>query len=139
MGGKVILSYNSYGEGHINNTYLVTVNGKTVTRYILQRINTLDIFTDPKSLMGNICGVTYLRDLDQQTRGDVSRGDNVLIVPTKPAVLIILIPLVVYGVYNFAENITSLQQCRNNEDFYTSARIWSVPEKSCRLRCLQPA
>ena len=34
--GEGTLSYNSYGEGHINNTYLVTVNGKTVTRYILQ-------------------------------------------------------------------------------------------------------
>ena len=28
--GEGTLSYNSYGEGHINNTYLVTVNGKTV-------------------------------------------------------------------------------------------------------------
>lgn len=26
--GEGTLSYNSYGEGHINNTYLVTVKGK---------------------------------------------------------------------------------------------------------------
>lgn len=96
--GEGTLSYNSYGEGHINNTYLVTVNGKTVTRYILQRINT-DIFTDPKSLMENICGVTsYLRDLISKRGGDVSR-ETMSIVPTKPAVLIILIPPVVHGVY----------------------------------------
>lgn len=96
--GEGTLSYNSYGEGHINNTYLVTVNGKTVTRYILQRINT-DIFTDPKSLMENICGVTsYLRDLISKRGGDVSR-ETMSIVPTKTGSSYILIPPVVHGVY----------------------------------------
>lgn len=66
--GEGTLSYGSYGEGHINNTNLVTATGKTVTRYILQRINT-DIFTNPKALMENICGVTsYLRNLISKRR-----------------------------------------------------------------------
>ena len=43
-----------YGEGHINLTLLVTTTQK---RYIMQKMNTR-VFTDPDSLMANICGVT---------------------------------------------------------------------------------
>jgi len=42
-----------YGNGHINNTYVVTESPK----YILQKINT-SIFTDPDGLMDNIMAVT---------------------------------------------------------------------------------
>ncbi len=42
-----------YGNGHINDTYVV--EGKP--RYIMQRINT-SIFSNVDELMGNICGVT---------------------------------------------------------------------------------
>lgn len=49
--GKGTITHTPYGEGHINNTNLVTVTGKDTHRYILQRINT-DIFTDPSALMG---------------------------------------------------------------------------------------
>lgn len=48
--GKGTITHTPYGEGHINNTNLVTVTGKDTHRYILQRINT-DIFTDPSALM----------------------------------------------------------------------------------------
>ena len=48
--GEGTITYKAYGEGHINNTSLVTVTGKETHRFILQRINT-DIFTNPKSLM----------------------------------------------------------------------------------------
>ena len=43
-----------YGEGHINQTLLVTTTSK---RYILQKMNT-KVFTDPDHLMKNICYVT---------------------------------------------------------------------------------
>ena len=128
--GEGTLSYNSYGEGHINNTYLVTVNGKTVTRYILQRINT-DIFTDPKSLMENICGVTsYLRDLISKRGGDVSR-ETMSIVPTKTGSSYYTDSTGgAWRVYNFVENTICLQQCRNTEDFYTSARAFGQFQKN---------
>ena len=52
-----------YGEGHINQTYAITVMSKPgAKRYILQKINT-DTFKDPEGLMENICGVTeFLRE-----------------------------------------------------------------------------
>lgn len=47
-----------YGEGHINQTYAITVTSEQgAKRYILQKINT-NIFKDPAGLMENICGVT---------------------------------------------------------------------------------
>ena len=60
-----------YGEGHINLTLLVTTTKK---RYIMQKMNTR-VFTDPDSLMANICGVTQHL---------ASRGIETLnVVPTK--------------------------------------------------------
>ena len=46
---KGTITHTPYGDGHINNTNLVTVTGKDTHRYILQRINT-DIFTDSSAL-----------------------------------------------------------------------------------------
>lgn len=53
-----VLEAAPYGNGHINDTYAVTVNqaGRMV-RYIFQRINH-EIFRDPVSLMDNIHRVT---------------------------------------------------------------------------------
>ena len=44
-----------YGNGHINDTFLVICESKK--RYILQRINH-SIFTNPQEIMENICAVT---------------------------------------------------------------------------------
>ena len=47
-----------YGEGHINQTYAITVtSGQGAKRYILQKINT-NTFKDPAGLMDIGCGVT---------------------------------------------------------------------------------
>lgn len=128
--GEGTLSYGSYGEGHINNTNLVTATGKTVTRYILQRINT-DIFTNPKALMENICGVTsYLRNLISKRGGDVSR-ETMTVVPTKNGNSYYTDSTGgAWRVYNFVENTICLQQCRNTEDFYTSARAFGQFQKN---------
>ena len=63
-----------YGEGHINQTYAITVTSEQgAKRYILQKINT-DTFKDPAGLMENICGVTdFLREKAKQ-RGAAKRG-----------------------------------------------------------------
>ena len=68
-----------YGSGHINDTFLaVTEDG---TKYIVQRINT-EIFTDPKGLMENICGVTaYLRKQIIAKGGNPER-ETLNVVPT---------------------------------------------------------
>ena len=56
FGGPMVCDPHHYGEGHINDTFVVWRADHT-KRFILQRINT-DTFTDPAGLMENICGVT---------------------------------------------------------------------------------
>ena len=80
---KGTITHTPYGEGHINNTNLVTVTGKDTHRYILQRINT-DIFTDPSALMENICGVTsYLKKEIIAKRGGDTTRENMTVVYTR--------------------------------------------------------
>lgn len=53
-----LVSCERYGNGHINDTYLVvTDQSGTTVRYILQRINER-VFPDPDAVMRNIVGVT---------------------------------------------------------------------------------
>lgn len=62
-----LLSAESYGTGHINDTFLVTCKqgGRTI-RYSFQRINH-SIFKDPPSLMDNIIRVTdHIRNKHKQ-------------------------------------------------------------------------
>jgi len=66
----------SYGNGHINDTYLIDSH-----QCILQRINT-SVFTEPDRLMENIEKVTeYLRKLILAEGGDPERG-TLTILPT---------------------------------------------------------
>lgn len=65
-----------YGNGHINDTYLVTQD-----HHILQRINT-NIFKNPYQLMENIENVTgFLREKIKQSGGDPQRG-TLTVIPT---------------------------------------------------------
>ena len=60
----------SYGNGHINDTYLVGFPGQ----YIIQRINK-NIFHHPEEVMENIVGVTrFLRKKIIEEGGDPDRG-----------------------------------------------------------------
>ena len=63
-----------YGNGHINDTYIITVTKEgTVSKYILQRINT-NVFRDPEALMNNFVSVTeYLGRVIKENGGDVTR------------------------------------------------------------------
>ena len=72
FGGPMVCDPLHYGEGHINDTFVVWRADHT-KRFILQRINT-DTFTDPAGLMENICGVTrHLRAKIQAEGGDPGR------------------------------------------------------------------
>ena len=69
-----------YGEGHINDTFVVWRADHT-KRFILQRINT-DTFTDPAGLLENICSVTrHLRAKIQAEGGDPGR-ECLNVIPT---------------------------------------------------------
>ncbi len=66
---NVDIDIESYGNGHINDTYLC----ETSPRYILQRINK-KVFKNPKEVMDNIFGVTeHLKRKIQAQGGDVER------------------------------------------------------------------
>jgi len=52
-----ITSVNRYGNGNINDSYLVTTNCPQQKKYILQKINA-HVFLKPDLLMQNICTVT---------------------------------------------------------------------------------
>lgn len=69
-----------YGYGHINDTYALTFqSGRTIRRYILQRINN-KVFKNPEGLMGNIALVTaHLRRKIIQAGGDPLRETLTLI------------------------------------------------------------
>ena len=104
-----VLEICPYGEGHINLTLLVTTDKK---RYILQKMNT-KVFTDPDSLMANICGVTeHLK----------SRGIETLnVVPTKKGEQF-LKGEACYRVYDFIENTVTHQKVTNPEVFKNSGK-----------------
>ncbi len=100
-----------YGEGHINLTLLVTTTEK---RYIMQKMNTR-VFSDPVSLMKNICGVTE----HLQARGI----ETLNVVPTKTGE-----PFLngeeCYRVYDFIENTLTYQTSPNIEVFRNSGRAF---------------
>lgn len=100
-----------YGEGHINLTLLVTTNAK---RYIMQKMNT-KVFTDPDSLMANICGVTeHLQ----------SRGIETLnVVPTKDGKKF-LKGEECFRVYDFIENTVTYQTVTDKEVFKNSGEAF---------------
>lgn len=100
-----------YGEGHINLTLLVTTTEK---RYIMQKMNTR-VFSDPDSLMANICGVTEHL---------ASRGiETLVVVPTKDGKPF-LKEAECYRVYDFIENTVTYQKVTDKEVFKNSGKAF---------------
>lgn len=115
-----------YGNGHINDTYLVTTateDGEK-TSYILQRINTC-IFKEPEKLMQNISKVTdYLRRKIAEAGKDEVRG-TLTVVPTKEQKLYFAdSDGNCYRVYTYIENAISLEQIERAQDFYAAAEAF---------------
>ena len=69
-----VISATPYGNGHINDTYLITTDsGSVKTDYILQRINK-NVFKNPPQLMDNMASVTrYLAKMIAENGGDPMR------------------------------------------------------------------
>ena len=114
-----------YGNGHINDTYLVTTkNEGEEKRYILQRINT-SIFSNPKALMENIMGVTsHLKKKILAAGGDVWR-ETLNVIPTRNQEAFYETPEGdCYRAYIYVENSSSLEKIERAEDFYTSAEAF---------------
>lgn len=105
------VSAETYGSGHINETYLVTTDRGV--RYIFQRLNST-VFKNPAQVMENIIGVTeYLRR---------QGNDRMLqLMDTKDGQKYILSSDgMLYRMYNYIENAVSLDQPETDMDFYQS-------------------
>ena len=102
-----------YGQGHINETYLVTTtSGK---RYILQKISRT-AFPDVAGLMENIVGVTeFLRQKNADPRAAMH------IVKTTGGKPYCEMGEMCWRVYDFVEGTVSLQTPETDRDFYESA------------------
>ena len=67
--GKII-DIQEYGQGNINNTFLVTLDSTEEKHFILQRINT-QVFHQPELVMQNIC--TFSDHVRQRLEHDLDR------------------------------------------------------------------
>ena len=106
-----------YGNGHINDTFLVVAD----KRYILQRMNT-SIFTKPVELMGNIVGVTeHIRKKTAELGGDVECC-SLNVVPTLDGERYFKDSDGYYWrLYDFVEDTVTKERVENANDFYTCA------------------
>ncbi len=115
-----------FGEGHINDTYLVTTEdeqGRTM-QYTLQSIST-NAFKNPDQLMHNIMSVTeYLREIVEKEGGNPAR-ETLYMLRTRAGA-----PYVkdhkggVWRMYLFVGDVICLQRAETPELFYESARAF---------------
>lgn len=116
-------SIDPHGNGHINDTFLLTcrVTLERVRKYILQRMNH-EVFKDPDGLMENVIGVTnFLQQKIRENGGD----------PEREALNVIPIrgggsywkeeDGTFWRVYRFVEGADSFDVVKRPEDFYESA------------------
>ncbi len=110
-----------YGEGHINDTYKVTVreDGKEA-HYILQRINDR-LFPDVEKLMRNIELVTDFCRRSVLSRGGDPMRECLTLIRTKGGRAYYCDGTNYYRMYVFIDNATSHQSVRAAKDFYESA------------------
>lgn len=112
-----------YGNGHINNTFLLTyrTDGQAEKRVILQEMNR-EVFQKPKELMENIIGVTsYLRQRIIENGGDPER-ETLNVLPTDYGEDYYIDTRGEYWrAYAFIEGATCYEQVESTEDFFQSA------------------
>ena len=112
-----VVSAEPYGNGHINDTFLVESkkeNGER-KRYILQRINT-NVFKKPQEVMYNIEAVTdYLKTKTEDERKVLS------LVRTKEGKAYHEDESGFWRLYDFVEDSICLEAAESKEDFYQSA------------------
>ena len=120
FGGPVLCDAHHYGEGHINDTFVVWREDHS-KRFILQRINT-DTFTNPVGLMENVCGVTrHLRAKILAEGGDPAR-ETLNVIPTLSGLTCYLdADGGAWRAYDFVEDTICLQQVGSETDFRTVA------------------
>jgi len=113
---NIFLEAESYGNGHINDTYIVN----STPRYILQRINT-SIFRNPDELMDNIENVTsFLREKIVAEGGDPERETLTVINTVSGKNYFRTEEGTVYRMYKFIEDTKSIEDSKTSEDLYAA-------------------
>lgn len=117
-----VISCERYGNGHINDTYLVTCkNGDSIVRYILQMVHS-SIFNDAEGLMNNIQNVTsFLSEKIKKDGGDTMRETMNLIPTIDGKVYTMDESGDFWRAYVFIEGATCFDKVEKPEDFYQSA------------------
>ncbi len=109
-----------YGNGHINDTYLVNHTKK----YILQKINT-DIFQNPQRLMENIAAVTdFIRKKVKAAGGNPDRETLTVIRTVDGKNYYKAEDGSYFRMYNFVENAVSYDTITDPAQFYYAARAF---------------
>lgn len=120
------VSAERYGEGHINDTFLVIT---TETKYILQRVNNI-VFKKPEEVMENISKVTnYMSDLIASAGGDAKRETLTIVKTLDNSDYYISEDGQLFRMYIFIDNATSHQIIENAEVFYKAARAFGKFQK----------
>ena len=116
-----LVSCERYGEGHINDTFKVTMDdcGREV-HYILQRINNR-LFPDVERLMHNIELVTEFCRKSVMERGGDPMRECLTLIRTKDGASYTCENGDYFRMYVFIEGATTYQSVRDPRDFYESA------------------
>lgn len=116
-----LVSCERYGEGHINDTFKVTMDdcGREV-HYILQRINNR-LFPDVERLMHNIELVTEFCRKSVMERGGDPMRECLTLIRTKDGASYTCEDGNYFRMYVFIEGATTYQSVRDPRDFYESA------------------
>ncbi|MBE5766355.1 MAG: aminoglycoside phosphotransferase family protein [Clostridiales bacterium] len=118
-----ILSCERYGNGHINETYLVVT---TAARYILQKINT-NIFKNVDGLMHNIEGV-----LAHQRKNTSDPRSCMTLIYTKDGKNCLKDDTGVYRAYLFVEGSLCLNRAETPADFAESGAGFGAFQRMLR-------
>lgn len=123
------LSAEPYGEGHINDTYLVKTDK---TQYILQRVNG-QVFKKPEEVMQNIASVTdFMRKQIIARGGDATRETLTLIKTTEDKDYYVAEDGRLFRMYVFIDNATCYQIIENGAVFYQAARAFGQFQKQLK-------
>lgn len=117
---NIDINPSAYGNGHINDTYIVPSS----PNYILQRINK-SVFTNPPAVMENIMGITeFLRKKIAADGGNPDRETLTLIYTTDGKPYYFHTDGEYYRVYKFIENAQSYDIVENPMQLYHAARAF---------------
>lgn len=110
-----------YGEGHINDTYLVNT---TSSRYVLQRVNDT-VFQHPEDVMANIILVTdYLHERIIAACGDPYRETLTLVPTVEGNRYFVTEHGDLFRMYLFIDRALCYQTVENPEIFYRTAKAF---------------